>query len=140
LQVAAGFSAGSAVAVLGGGFLFCRVQAAGRRNLTFLLCACTAGALADPALLHSSAALCCMPLLCMLAPAALGASSLAVPCTSCAEAGRTAELPCMLQGIAARQRFRHVVEEATLPTDTALESKQYKVLITAAVQPRSWGC
>ena len=42
-QVAATFSAGSAVAVLGGGFLFCRVQAAGRRNLTFLLCAMTAG-------------------------------------------------------------------------------------------------
>jgi hypothetical protein len=51
-QVAAGFSAGSAIAVLGGGFLFCRVQAAGRRNLTFLLCATTAGASAPPALLH----------------------------------------------------------------------------------------
>lgn len=43
-QVAAGFSAGSAVAVLAGGFLFCRMQAGGRRNLTFLLCAMTAGA------------------------------------------------------------------------------------------------
>jgi hypothetical protein len=47
-QVAATFSAGSAVAVLGGGFLFCRVQAAGRRNLTFLLCAMTAGAPSQP--------------------------------------------------------------------------------------------
>ncbi len=42
-QVAAGFSAGSAVAVLAGGFLFCRLQGAGRRNLTFVLCAMTAG-------------------------------------------------------------------------------------------------
>ncbi len=43
-QVAAGFSAGSAVAVLGGGFLFCRLKGGGRRNLTFLLCASMTGA------------------------------------------------------------------------------------------------
>lgn len=43
LQVAAGFSAGSAIAVLAGGFIFCRLQGGGRRNLTFILCAMTAG-------------------------------------------------------------------------------------------------
>jgi sugar phosphate permease len=41
-QVAAGFSAGSAIAVLAGGFLFCRLQGGGRRNLTFVLCMMTA--------------------------------------------------------------------------------------------------
>ena len=47
-QVAAGFSAGSAVAVLAGGFIFCRLMAGGRRNLTFALCAATAGERAAP--------------------------------------------------------------------------------------------
>ncbi len=49
-QVAAGFSAGSAVAVLAGGFAFCRLQGAGRRNLTFVLCALTARAPLPPSL------------------------------------------------------------------------------------------
>ncbi|KAK9830389.1 hypothetical protein WJX72_011472 [[Myrmecia] bisecta] len=38
-QVAAGFSLGSAVSVLAGGFLYCRLQAAGRRNFIVALCA-----------------------------------------------------------------------------------------------------
>ena len=36
-QVAAGFSCGSAIAVLSGGMLFCRMTAAGRRNLCVAL-------------------------------------------------------------------------------------------------------
>ena len=36
-QVAAGFSCGSAIAVLTGGRLFCRMTAAGRRNLCIAL-------------------------------------------------------------------------------------------------------
>lgn len=44
LQISAAFSGGSAIAVLGGGMLFCRYTGAGRRNfitsLTALAAAC----------------------------------------------------------------------------------------------------
>lgn len=44
MQISAAFSGGSAIAVLGGGMLFCRYTGAGRRNfitgLTILASAC----------------------------------------------------------------------------------------------------